>query len=67
VFVNNNANRSALLPIFQVSEQAKARIDTYLQNSGVTTLNYTSKVGYNIVAQNGNINNWEVTIEYENL
>jgi hypothetical protein len=33
----------------------------------VTILNYTSKVGYNIVAQNGNINNWEVTIEYENL
>jgi hypothetical protein len=32
VFVNNNANRSALLPIFK-SEQAKARIDTYLQNS----------------------------------
>jgi hypothetical protein len=31
---------------------------------GVTTLNYTSKVGYNI-AQNGNINNWEVTIEYK--
>jgi hypothetical protein len=43
VFVNN-ANRSALLPIFKCL--AKARIDTYLQNSGVTTLNYTSKVGY---------------------
>jgi hypothetical protein len=47
-----------------VSEQAKARIDTYLQNSGVTTLNYTSKVGYNISSK-GNINNWEVTIEYK--
>jgi hypothetical protein len=46
-----------------MSEQAKARIDTYLQNSGVTKL--YSKVGYNIVAQNGNINNWEVTIEYK--
>mgnify|MGYP003671993064 CR=1 FL=1 len=64
VFVNNSANLSALVPTFQVSEQAITRIGTYLQNSGVTTLNYTSKVGYNIVAQNGNINNWEVTIEF---
>jgi hypothetical protein len=43
VFVNNNANRSALLLFFK-SEQAKARIDTYLQNSGVTTLNYTQRL-----------------------
>ncbi|MFE3866451.1 S8 family serine peptidase [Flavobacterium sp. LS2P90] len=64
VLVNNNANFSALVPSFQVSDLAKTRIGTYLQNSGVTTLNYTSKVGYNIVAQNGNINNWEVTIEF---
>ncbi|PWA05781.1 LamG-like jellyroll fold domain-containing protein, partial [Flavobacterium laiguense] len=63
VIVDNNANLSALVPSFQVSEQAKTRIGTYLQNSGITTLNYTSKVGYNILAQNGNINDWDVTIE----
>ena len=64
VLVNNNANLKTLVPTFQISEQATARIGTYLQNSGVTTLNYTSKVGYNITAQNGNRNDWEVTVEY---
>lgn len=61
--VNNNANLSALVPTFQVSDMAKARIGTYLQTSGQTSLNYTSAVGYNIVAQNGNINDWSMSIE----
>lgn len=63
VFVNNNANLSALVPVFQVSDLARARIGTYQQNSGVTALNYTSTVGYNIMAHNGSIKNWAVTIE----
>jgi hypothetical protein len=63
VFVNNNANLNALLPTFQVSDKATTRIGTYLQNSGVTTLNYTLPVNYNIESQNGNILNWTVTIE----
>ena len=63
VFVDNNANLSTLVPAFQVSDLATMRIGTYLQNSGVTTLNYTAPVGYNVLAQNGAINNWTVTIE----
>lgn len=63
VGVNNNANLSALVPTFQVSDQAQARIGTYLQNSGVTSLNYSTPVGYNIIAQNGSFENWTITIE----
>jgi Subtilase family/Concanavalin A-like lectin/glucanases superfamily/Domain of unknown function (DUF5011)/Secretion system C-terminal sorting domain/CUB domain len=63
VLVNNNATLSALKPSFQVSEQATARIGTYLQNSGVTTLNYSTPVVYKLMAQNGSIENWMVTIE----
>lgn len=62
-FVDNNANLSTLVPAFQVSDLATMRIGTYLQNSGVTTLNYTAPVSYNVLAQNGAINNWTVTIE----
>lgn len=62
-FVDNNANLSALVPVFQVSDLARLRIGTYLQNSGVTALNYTAAVGYNVLAQNGAIDNWTVTIE----
>jgi hypothetical protein len=62
-FVDNNANLSALVPVFQVSDLATLRIGTYLQNSGVTELNYTAPVSYNVLAQNGAINNWTVTIE----
>jgi hypothetical protein len=63
VFVNNNANLSALVPVFQVSDLATLRIGTYLQNSGVTTLNYAAAIGYNVLAHNGTINDWVVTIE----
>lgn len=63
VFVNNNANLNALLPTFQVSASATTRIGTYLQNNGITTLNYTQPVVYNIIAQNGNIVYWTVTVE----
>ena len=63
VFVNNNANLSALIPSFQVSNLATLRIGTYIQNSGATTLNYTLPVVYNVMAQNGTIENWIVTIE----
>jgi hypothetical protein len=63
VLVNNNANLSALVPVFQVSDLATLRIGTSLQNSGVTALNYTAAVGYNVLAQNGAIDNWTVIIE----
>lgn len=63
VFVNNNANLSVLVPVFQVSDFATLRIGTYFQNSGVTTLNYTLPIVYNVTAQNGTIENWTVTIE----
>jgi len=63
VLVNNNANLSTLVPSFQVSDMAKARIGTYQQNSGLTSLNYSAPTGYNVVAQNGSINDWLVTIE----
>lgn len=63
VFVDNNANLSALVPTFQISDFATLRIGTYLQNSGITTLNYTLPVVYNVLAQNGAIENWTVTIE----
>ncbi|WP_281322187.1 S8 family serine peptidase [Flavobacterium aestivum] len=62
-YVDNNANLSTLVPAFQVSDFATLRIGTYLQNSGETALNYTAPVGYNVLAQNGAINNWTVTIE----
>jgi hypothetical protein len=62
VFVNNNANLSALVPVFQVSDLATLRIGTDPQISGVTVLNYTTSVGYNVLAQNGAIDNWTVTI-----
>jgi hypothetical protein len=63
IFVANNANLSALVPVFQTSDFATVRIGTYLQNSGVTSLNYTSPIVYNVTAQNGTIANWTVTIE----
>lgn len=63
VLVNNNANLSALVPNVQLSDFATLRVGTYLQNSGVTILNYTAPVVYNVTAQNGNIEYWTVTIE----
>jgi hypothetical protein len=63
VFVNNNANLSSLYPTFEVSPQATARIGTYIQNSGESILKYTTPVSYNVLAQNGNIVNWTVTIQ----
>jgi hypothetical protein len=63
VQVNNNANLNALVPAFQVSENAIARIGTYLQNSGVTTLRYTAPVDYNLMSQSGLFKNYTVTIE----
>ncbi|WP_394776863.1 S8 family serine peptidase [Flavobacterium sp.] len=63
VLVNNNANLSALVPNVQLSDFATLRIGTYIQNSGVTTLNYTAPVVYNVTAQNGTVENWTVTIE----
>lgn len=63
LLVNNNATLSTLKPVFQVSNEAKARIGTYVQNSGITMLNYDRPVTYNILAQNGNIKNWKITIE----
>ncbi|KQB41313.1 Peptidase S8/S53 subtilisin kexin sedolisin [Flavobacterium aquidurense] len=63
VLVNNNANLSALVPNVQISDFATLRIGTYIQNSGVTTLNYTAPVVYNVTAQNGTIEYWTVTIE----
>lgn len=63
VTVNNNANLASLVPNFQVSAQAAARIGTYPQSSGVTTLNYTQPIVYNVRAQNGNILNWTITVE----
>lgn len=63
VLVNNNANLSTLVPNVQVSDFATLRIGTYIQNSGVTTLNYTAPVSYNVIAQNGTIEIWTVTIE----
>ncbi|WP_264524140.1 S8 family serine peptidase [Flavobacterium sp. N502536] len=63
VVVNNNANLSALVPVVQVSDFATLRIGTYIQNSGVTPLNYTQPVVYNVLAQNRAIENWTVTIE----
>jgi hypothetical protein len=63
IYVDNNAVLSSLTPSFQVSEQAVVKIGTILQESGVTTLNYTAPVTYAVIAQNGTITNWTVTIE----
>ncbi|MDN3674319.1 DUF5011 domain-containing protein [Flavobacterium branchiarum] len=63
VFVDNNANLSALIPSFQISDFATLRMGTHVQNSGVTTLNYILPVVYNVTAQNGTIENWTVIIE----
>jgi len=63
VLVNNNADLSVLVPTFVLSDFATLRKGTYLQNSGVTTLNYTLPVTFNVTAQNGVIENWTVTIE----
>jgi hypothetical protein len=63
VRVNNNANLNALVPTFQVSENASTRIGTYLQNSGVTTLRYATPVAYNVMSESGLFNNYTVTIE----
>jgi hypothetical protein len=63
VMVNNNATLSALIPVFQVSQNATTTIGTYRQDSGETKLNYTAPVDYNIMAQNGTFQKWTVTIE----
>ncbi|MCC9019553.1 S8 family serine peptidase [Flavobacterium lipolyticum] len=63
VMVNNNANLSALVPVFRTSDFATLRIGTYFQNSGVTSLNYALPVQYNVTAQNGTITNWTVSVE----
>ena len=61
--VNNNATLTALVPTFLVSDQAQARIGTYVQSSGITALNYTTPVSYTVMAQNGLMETWTVTIE----
>jgi len=63
VLVNNNATLSTLVPTFQVSDFATLRIGTYPQTSGVTVINYSVPVVYNLTAQNGSVENWTVTIE----
>lgn len=63
VMVNNNATLNALVPAFQVSENATTRIGTYLQNSGVTSLNYSIPVGYNVMSQSGLFKNYTVSFE----
>lgn len=64
VYVSNNANFGEFTPTFQLSDFAALRIGTYLQDSGVSVLNYTVPVIYNVIAQDGTIENWTVTIEY---
>lgn len=63
VLVNNNATLNALVPVFQVSEAAQTRIGTYIQNSGVTSLNYLAPIEYNIVSQKGTIEKWTIAIQ----
>ncbi|MEM8521693.1 S8 family serine peptidase [Flavobacterium sp. PL12] len=63
VFVNNNAMLSAFIPSFTISDQAQARIGTYVQNSGVTSVNYVNPIQYNVLAQNGELTNWTIAIE----
>ncbi|MDX6189435.1 S8 family serine peptidase [Flavobacterium sp. Fl-318] len=63
VLVDNNADLATVVPVFQISDFATLRIGTYFQDSGVTRLNYTSPVVYNVLAQNGDIVDWTVTIE----
>lgn len=64
VFVNNNADFSSLVPVFELSDFAILQIGTYPQTSGVSTLNYSAPIVYNVVAQNGTIENWLVTVTY---
>jgi len=64
VLVNNNAALNELTPTFQLSDFAILRIGTYLQNSGITKLNYDLPLVYNVTAQNGMVENWTVSIEY---
>lgn len=64
VYVNNNTDFSGFVPSFQLSDFAALRIGTYPQNSGVSVLNYTGPVVYNVIAQNGTVEYWTVTIEY---
>ena len=63
LLVNNRATLNALVPVFQISQNATATIGTYRQDSGVTLLNYTGPVDYNIMAENGTFQRWSVTIE----
>ncbi|MCI9846959.1 S8 family serine peptidase [Flavobacterium pectinovorum] len=64
VYVDNNADFGEFRPVFQLSNFAALRIGTYPQNSGVSVLDYTGPVVYNVIAQDGTIQNWTVTIEY---
>lgn len=64
VYVDNNADFDEFRPVFQLSDFAALRIGTYLQGSGVSVLDYTEPVVYNVMAQDGIIQNWTVTIEY---
>lgn len=63
VFINNIANNNALVPIAKISDFATLRIGTYFQINGVTTLNYTLPIVYNVTAQDGAVKNWTITIE----
>ena len=63
VMVNNNANLSALVPVFQASANAVTRIGTYLQNSGVTSLNYSGPVTYNVMSESGLFKTYTVVVE----
>ncbi|PAM91479.1 hypothetical protein B4N84_27920 [Flavobacterium sp. IR1] len=64
VLVDNLVDFAALIPTFQLSNLATLQIGVNPQISGVTTLNYTSPVVYEVVAQNGDVVEWTVTIEY---
>lgn len=60
--IANGSNITSLTANFALSSQAEAYIGGTLQESGVTSNDFTSPVTYTVEAENGDTQDWTVTV-----
>ncbi len=62
VTVGQGADITSLVATFELSEEATANISGVNQESGITINDYTLDVIYTVVAQNGDEQDWTITV-----
>ena len=66
--VYSNINITSLIPSFTVSDGAIVKVDDELQESDVTSNDFTDSVIYNVISEDGtNEQNWVVSVKNNNL